>query len=155
MTNREIVPEQRSMEVYSVEMVHPGKTGPGLLPHDAKRPCNIVLGSGSEATGYCAPSGFGEGGIHLAAQDNTVDQMDAVLGNGVFYRHPLVNNTGLKGHFDMSIHYLTERPNPNDGDGVQPSFEQALEQQLGLRMILKKATVPVLVIDHAEAPSEN
>jgi uncharacterized protein (TIGR03435 family) len=72
---------------------------------------------------------------------------------------PVVDRTGLSGTFNIQLMFtredlqsvgMTDLP-----DGVPPNIFDALQQQLGLKLEKVKAPVDVLVIDHAEPPSEN
>ena len=61
---------------------------------------------------------------------------------------PVVNHTELKGVFNFKLNW--------DGGATEgPSIFTALQEQLGLRLRAAKAPVEILVIDHAEKPSEN
>lgn len=66
---------------------------------------------------------------------------------------PVVNQTGLEGTFDFTLEWTPEN-NKSSGD-AGPSIFTAIQEQLGLRMRAQKAPVEVLVIDHAEKPTEN
>ena len=74
---------------------------------------------------------------------------------------PVVNHTGLAGSFDLKLEWTPEskgpvRPGTDDAATESgPSIFTAIQQELGLRLRAKKAPVVVLVIDHAEKPSEN
>jgi uncharacterized protein (TIGR03435 family) len=69
--------------------------------------------------------------------------------------------TGLNGRFSFTIDIspflaVNEPVLRNEATAVMSSaFQRALEQQLGLRLEGRKIPVDVLVIDHAEKPSEN
>lgn len=76
------------------------------------------------------------------------------------------DETGLTGSFDFQ---LTWTPDPGESrealdklkatgiplDPSGPSFFSAIQEQLGLKLESKKGQVEILVIDHAERPSEN
>jgi uncharacterized protein (TIGR03435 family) len=71
---------------------------------------------------------------------------------------PVVNMTGLDGFYDFNL----ELPPPDpdrlkaEGDRRDPSdLFAAIRDQLGLKVEMRKAPVPVMVIDHAEKPGEN
>ncbi len=83
---------------------------------------------------------------------------------------PVVDKTGLAERFDIHIEFVREyhmsgpvilngvvTPDlpapPVDSSG--PSIFSALEKQLGLKLSPGKATLDVLIVDHAEKPSEN
>jgi uncharacterized protein (TIGR03435 family) len=74
---------------------------------------------------------------------------------------PVVNQTGLEGAFDLKLEWDSESEKkvklPADIPSVEsgPSLFTAIQQQLGLRLSTLKTPVEVLVIDHAEKPSEN
>jgi uncharacterized protein (TIGR03435 family) len=82
-----------------------------------------------------------------------------------YFVHPMVDLTGLKGAYDLTLKWhwavLINTPGnrgaPPDStipegrtpDGYISMFE-ALEKQLGLKAVLQKHPMPVLVIDHIE-----
>jgi uncharacterized protein (TIGR03435 family) len=76
---------------------------------------------------------------------------------------PVSDQTGLKGLFDYSLEYLTERSfagrpiglDPNSADTPPPTLVPALQQQLGLKLEKKVAPMPVIVVDAAERPTPN
>ena len=74
---------------------------------------------------------------------------------------PVQDATGLKGRYDLSLTWYREIP-PEEkarleamgetvaaGEGG-PTFRQAVQDQLGLRLEVKKGMVPVMVIDRAD-----
>ncbi|HKE25464.1 MAG TPA: TIGR03435 family protein [Bryobacteraceae bacterium] len=79
--------------------------------------------------------------------------------------HTIVDNTGLRGKFDIRLEYLPDQttPGPTAVDqpdrpaDIQPgaSLFTAVEQQLGLKLVPVKGTRQVIVIDHIEKPSGN
>ena len=64
----------------------------------------------------------------------------------------VVDETGLKGHYDFVLNGVSVLPSP---DGTATSIFTALKEQLGLELVPRKAPVEVLVIDSVEPPSEN
>jgi uncharacterized protein (TIGR03435 family) len=80
------------------------------------------------------------------------------------FDRPLLDKTGLKGSYDFTLEYrrlnlamptdeaaaIAQRANADAG----PSIFTAL-QLLGLKVIHTKEPIEILVIDHAEKPSEN
>jgi uncharacterized protein (TIGR03435 family) len=71
---------------------------------------------------------------------------------------PVVDLTGLNGRFDIEYSYAPQPPTP----GVEsvfgpdaPALFVALEEQLGLKLESRRMSVPVLVIDSIDRPSEN
>jgi len=77
---------------------------------------------------------------------------------------PLLNQTNLDGCFDFDLSFTRDLPagikegqlfNGAPIDTYGPTIFQALPAQLGLRLEAKRGPVDVLVIDHAEKPSED
>jgi uncharacterized protein (TIGR03435 family) len=64
--------------------------------------------------------------------------------------HPVVDKTGLEGNFDVKLQW-TESNLASD----IPTIFTALPEQLGLRLEARKGAVEMLIIDHAERPTEN
>lgn len=62
----------------------------------------------------------------------------------------VVDQTGLKGHYDFALKYTTE-----SGDSDFPPIFTAVREQLGLRLEPRKLPLEVIVIEHAEIPSAN
>jgi uncharacterized protein (TIGR03435 family) len=72
---------------------------------------------------------------------------------------PIVDHTGLTGAWDIQL-LFTREPSESVGrtelpDNAPPNLFNALQQQLGLKLEPAKTQVDVIVIDHAEKPSEN
>lgn len=69
--------------------------------------------------------------------------------------HPVADRTGIQGSFDFSLSFPEGwRPGPtSDRSGI--SIFSILEEQLGLKLELRKSPVETLVVDQAERPSEN
>jgi uncharacterized protein (TIGR03435 family) len=70
----------------------------------------------------------------------------------------VVDRTGLTGAYDFKLEFTPERPDgsPVPGsDPAGPTILVALQEQLGLKLESIKAPVEVMVIDHAEKPTEN
>jgi len=67
---------------------------------------------------------------------------------------PVLDRTGLKGTFDITMDYEMD-PDAGPGSIAGPAMFTAFQEQLGLKFESTKAPVDVLVIDHADKPSEN
>lgn len=77
---------------------------------------------------------------------------------------PVENNTGLDGKYDIRLTYADDLPatpldvvgNPiGKADDPGPSVFSAFQEQLGLKLLSVKGPVEVLVVEHAEMPTEN
>ncbi len=64
---------------------------------------------------------------------------------------PVVDHSGIKGVFDITLRGAASAMLQPDG----PSLFTLLQEQLGLKLVSTKAPIDVLVIDHAEQPSDN
>ena len=79
--------------------------------------------------------------------ERLVRDLDSAVGK------PVVDATGLKEIYDISLYWV---PDPMLPDSGGPTIFGALEEQLGLKLTSKKIMIPVVVVDHAErAPTEN
>jgi len=71
---------------------------------------------------------------------------------------PVVDQTELSGRFDVEYSYAPQ-PQPPGVESVfgpeAPMLFVALEEQLGLKLESRRLSVPVLVIDSVDRPSEN
>ena len=65
---------------------------------------------------------------------------------------PVVDQTGIAGFYDIVLKGAADAVRQPDG---AVSLFTLLQEQLGLKLVASKAPVEILVIDHAEKPSEN
>jgi uncharacterized protein (TIGR03435 family) len=144
--------EDRQMQTYELVIA---KNGPKLQeakPGDtyskgAKWPNGQVVGH----DGLYFTRGFGGG--ELTAQATDMTTFAGMLSHHLMLGQPVVDKTGLTGHYDFVLHYSM-----NEWEELLTSYPDlftAIQQQLGLKLESKKGPVPVLVIDHIERPSEN
>jgi uncharacterized protein (TIGR03435 family) len=71
---------------------------------------------------------------------------------------PVLDATGVSGVFDFKLEW-----SPQDGQAKQPDANEitgpsiftALQEQLGLKLESAKGPVEIIVVDHAEKPTEN
>jgi uncharacterized protein (TIGR03435 family) len=93
-------------------------------------------------------------GVHIDARNTDIDLFARILARKT--DQPVVNHTGLKGIFNIQLHWTPESATPPAGGAMEEaSLFTAIQEQLGLRLRSQKAPVEVLVIDHAEKPSGN
>jgi uncharacterized protein (TIGR03435 family) len=80
------------------------------------------------------------------------------------FDRPLLDKTGLTGGFDFSLDYTAQPPGMTAAAAAAmglPDLEPGLpiiasiREQLGLRVVPARASVEILVIDHAERPAAN
>jgi uncharacterized protein (TIGR03435 family) len=80
---------------------------------------------------------------------------------------PVVDRTGLTEHYDFKLRWTPDdsqfaqfrsagvQQRKTDKPGNHPALNDAMQQQIGLRIEPVKAMVDVIVIDHVEHPSPN
>ena len=68
-----------------------------------------------------------------------------------------MDNTELTGKYDFVLKYKGrwDQDRPVDDLDPTPPLDQALQNELGLKVEPAKGPIKVLVIDHIEKPSEN
>ena len=84
----------------------------------------------------------------------TADMLANVLSNQL--GRPVQNTTGVTGAFDFTLRWAPDTGvAPGDGQD-RPSLFTAIREQLGFRLVARKAPTDVVVIDHVErTPTEN
>ena len=113
----------------------------------------------SESTADGPPLAQGRNGT-LEMQRISMSEFAAGLSQQL--HQPVVDATGLKGrydlHMDMTQYMPTAATDGNLGSPSDPTsiMITALQEQLGLKMEVRKDTIEVLIVDHAEkAPTAN
>jgi uncharacterized protein (TIGR03435 family) len=69
----------------------------------------------------------------------------------------VLDRTGLEGTFDITLEYEMDPDAANTPGGALagPAMFTAFREELGIKFEATRGPVDVLVIDHAEKPSEN
>jgi len=131
--------DKRELLVYAITVAKNGprlsksKSDPGALP---------------DQTG----GGDGHHGFRMRFTNNSMT--DFALGLQFFVDRPVLDETGLTGKYDFVLDWERNELPSNDPD-APPEIFTAIQEQLGLKLEPKKDSAEVLVIDHAERPSEN
>lgn len=169
--------ETQETPVLAMVLARPGKLGPNLKPHDQGPPCDGAASpfpaadrSSPEKTSDVFPSicdaymmkSGQDHIIHLGSRHTTMAQMaESLPGPGRLGR-PVIDETGLTGTYDFVLSFVPENYNASPAPGTTgtldsagPTFLEAVKDQLGIKLIPKKAPLRVLVIDHIEQPSPN
>jgi uncharacterized protein (TIGR03435 family) len=73
---------------------------------------------------------------------------------------PVIDKTGLQGFYDLKLDWVLERDIQSKGDlGETPPgqlIQDAIQDQLGLKLERRKAPIEILIVDHADKiPTEN
>jgi uncharacterized protein (TIGR03435 family) len=159
--------ETRQGPVFALELAKSGQAGPELhLRSPDAKPCGKFTLSASARTADGSPDACDVfltlvdiGHVHTSARNVTIGMIAGAMpfpGMEPLNR-PVVDRTGLTGNFDFSIDYAPEdtaSPSAPSSES-QPTFLQALQSQLGLRLTSTTGPVTTLVIDHIEEPTPN
>jgi uncharacterized protein (TIGR03435 family) len=103
---------------------------------------------------------------HTVAKAQPLSKLTTMLGNQV--NRPVLDKTGLTGKYDFNIEFTPNLPPGQLGPGTAvaaqvdntsepgPNLADAVQRQLGLRLVASKAKLDVVVIDKAEkVPTAN
>jgi uncharacterized protein (TIGR03435 family) len=156
--------EKKEMPVYALMVAKGGPKLPG-----AKDGGCVAFGPNTPpppppAPGQALPTicgGFLRSPNTLQAGKVNMKQLVNVLSD--ILGRTVIDRTEFTGTFDVKLEYTPEgTTSATDGFGPTqgfdtsgPSIFTALQEQLGLRLESQKAPADILVIDHAEKPSEN
>ena len=138
--------ETRELPVYALTVA---KKGPMLEPTKES-----TEGSGTRSHSSLSGSEFSAKGVTLPELAEALTQeLSRELGRDI------IDKTGIKGRYDLTLKWTPDAGGATDGAATSadsgPSIFTAVQEQLGLKLEPAKAPVQVLVIDHAEMPSEN
>lgn len=174
--------ERKNIPVFAMVVDTPGKLGPSLREHrDGGAPCTTadaevngkaVINANTQINGKAATTSGGypvecgviiywpgkEPGItRMGARGLSPSMMASAFWPFCGMERPIVDKTGL-GPVDFLVEFSplarilsTEGQDQTAG----PTFQEAVRQQLGLRLVPTTAPVEVIVIDHVEEPSQN
>jgi uncharacterized protein (TIGR03435 family) len=150
--------ERRETQVIALVLDKPGKMGAKLNPHSNDPPCDVAKVTSDL---FVLPCGVIQlvdrpnNSILMAGRNLTMDQIAWYL--TLFPRdfgHPEVDQTGLVGRFDFSVQWTRQTNNPVTLD-PSTTMQEALQDQLGLKLKSTKAFMDSPVIDSIERPTEN
>jgi uncharacterized protein (TIGR03435 family) len=152
--------ETRQVPVFALVLSKPGRTGPALQPHANDSSCATVpqasqnqfpvLCSGLFPLPPSAPGRvrFGARNVTMAFIANQVSAMGQL-------ERPVIDRSGLAGNFDFALEWLLESGADQQADPSEPTFLEALKDQLGIKLESQKGPAEVIILDHVEHPSEN
>jgi uncharacterized protein (TIGR03435 family) len=160
--------ETQETPVLIMTLTRPGKMGPGLRLHADGPACNVIAPrpAGAEATIEMLPCNLLNAfnrpdNVILAGARNTTPELMAAFFSNVGHMGPIVDRTGISGTIDFAVEYTPERRGAPaaspDGQAEVPgtTLEQAVKDQLGLKLEPANVPLAIPVVDHVELPSEN
>jgi bla regulator protein blaR1 len=175
--------ETHRLPVFALVLAKPGRTGPQLQPHPEDSTCSTALsqtsaGEASAPTATVAgglPTGCGSiegmpstppGRLRVGARGVPTGLLASTLAQIGNLDRAVLDRTGLSGNFDFTFEWTPQLHGPGTpqevltvaararSDQSGPTFQQDLQEQLGLTLERQEGPVEVLVIDHIEKPSE-
>jgi len=158
--------------VFGLEVAKPGKLGPKLRVHPADGPpCSNDIPSAPKPGETAAPQmveggfpaicggaaalpGTAHGHIEMGFRNVPLALIASQMQGFGGLDRPVVDMTGLDGKYDFAMSYTRQLPPdvtpPADWDTEGVSFQQALLEQTGLKLVPSKHAVEVVLIDHIE-----
>ena len=168
--------EAREWPVLVLVLNKPGMAGRRLRPHTEGLACDAPWAAPPDRTAPSVPPG---GFVPTCGSAQAIDGPDHTvlfgaraltmtdLAEGLStlptireMDRPVVDQTGLTGTFDFTLQWTLDftAPTPSSISSTEltgPTLQDALKDELGLKLKPAKASVQVLVIDHVEPPSPN
>lgn len=154
--------ETREMPVFVLVPLTPGEPAPKLIPRPDGVPCPAPwVDFPEDIPATCGIFGGGPGdgrasiggrGVTMAEIANALTQQDSGI------QRPILDQTGLTGKYDFVIVFAPQSPKYSPEYVRQiggPTLEEALRDQLGLKMEATTGPVDVLVVDRIEKPTLN
>jgi uncharacterized protein (TIGR03435 family) len=130
--------EQREMAVYALTVA---KGGPKMTPNS------------SDPNGWMDQQNSASGGRDVEVLKNT-SMADLALILQFRVDRPVVDQTALKGRYDLKLQWTTDETRA-PADDAPPGLFTAIQEQIGLKLEPAKAPADVLVIDQVERPGAN
>ena len=139
--------ETKTLPVFALVVARKGsKSGPNLTPN-AGAPFQFDI----------------QPGATLICRKVSMAQLASWLKVFLFAERPVIDQTGLAGQYDFTLHWT---PEPQGTSGIEKdsvpapnasgqALQAALPSQLGLRLETQKAPVKTLVIERAERPGDH
>lgn len=164
--------ETREMPVFRLVQIHPGRFGPNISASRTGEPPCAAFGPYAGAAVPTIAGGLPEfcgillmlpqmrsGEFQLAGRKLTMTDLARGIEAATNTRvdRPILDGTGLTGTFDVTLHFTPENSDPARANEfpVGLPLDEALHNQLGLKLQPGKGPVEVVVLDHIEKPTEN
>ena len=158
--------ETRDLPIYALVIARKdGRLGPRL------RPSNVDCSAASSdrptappaADGFVAEPCKGLRNVPGKATGRavTIPTLARLMSGWGDDHRPVEDRTGLTGNFDIDLDWTPDRPLPADAPALPATDSNgaglftALQEQLGLKVESTKNSIDMLVVDHAEHPTEN
>ena len=157
--------ETQTVPALAMVLAKPEKLGAQLRPHAEGPPCESVpSGDKSVFPPVCDVYSMMLQPNHMrraGSRNTTMEILAGAIPTFGSVSRVVVNRTGLTGKFDFTIEWMPESNNAALPAGdvppelAGPTFLEALNEQLGLKLESTKAPTQVLIVDRVERPSAN
>jgi len=158
-------PVTQTDSVYDLVLSKPGKLGPTLHAHPADDP-NCKQGTAPVAKGFFSPCGT----IGFSMQDPNTRSVKMAgrsisLSQFTWYAstesgRTVLDKTGLAGKYDFTLEFAPQKvgggPDPNASEPPPGAiFPDAVQEQMGLKLVPGKGPITTYNLDHVDKPTEN
>jgi uncharacterized protein (TIGR03435 family) len=143
--------DQKDLSVFAITVAKSGSAPGSKLTPSQSGPNGL-------------PANFFHGLGNLVNVNSSIKDFARIM-QAVVLDRPVVDQTGITGRFDFTLKWTPDEsqfvglgvkiPPPSDKPDAPPNLFTAIQEQLGLKLDPTKAPVDVLVIDHADKPSDN
>jgi uncharacterized protein (TIGR03435 family) len=152
----------KDLPVYALVV---GRNGPKLQPSAPPEDNSSERVSSVGIAGKAGPNITMTGRGSMRAIFTDMDTLANALSGSA--GRPVVNKTGLTGHYDFALNWTPDEVQVSSGgpksglsdmplpDASAPSLFTALQEQLGLKLEPEKAPMPIILIKHLQRPAEN
>jgi uncharacterized protein (TIGR03435 family) len=141
--------ESKQASVYALTIANP-KSGAKLQPAKVEAPDpDIPNAPPPETRGPDIQNHMDAHGHVMTVRYLTTKGMAGLF--GAMLQGTVQDQTGLPGRYDFTLQYTYQSSDPDS----YPTLTTAIQEQLGLKLERTRGSVDVLVIDHADLPSEN
>jgi bla regulator protein BlaR1 len=164
--------EIHDVPVMALVQIRPGRLGPRLRSHSQGPACDATIPPVDRNSlkipdvwlpvcGITQAIDWRDHTVILGSRNTTMEVLAAFIPTIMPFDQPVVDQTGLTGRFDYELTFTPPWRMPKEQSGdtqldlTGPTLLEALRDQLGLKLILTKASIKGLVIDHVEEPSPN
>jgi uncharacterized protein (TIGR03435 family) len=156
--------ETRQMPIYNLVVAKPGTLGPQLRVYRPdEEPC-VASPTPKQTVSAGFPASCGKwqflpeshvGVIRVGGRNMTLDEINNAF--QIFGRldRRVFNQTELTGNYDFILEWDLVHSNDAASEATDPTFSEALQAQLGLKLEAKTGPVKTLVVDHVEEPTPN
>jgi uncharacterized protein (TIGR03435 family) len=151
--------ESKALPVYALVMDRADRRlGPRMTRSEIdctdQREYTAKNADGTSKCGFQSRPGHAKG-------RHTIAVLTRLFTNATVDHRPVEDRTGLNGTFEFEMDWTPDVPVPADApagppvDPNGPSIFTAAREQLGLKLEPSTQAIDILVVDHAERPSEN